>query len=480
MVRQAVILAAGMGSRLRANGAETPKPLVRVGGLPLLQRTLLALHRAGVDRFAVVLGYQGEQVRAALENEPALAECHIEWINNPHYELANGVSVLQARDAMEPGDFLLTMCDHVVDPAIYQVLQNENAHGGLVLAVDRKLDTIFDMDDATKVKVDDRNHILSISKKLTDYDAIDTGVFLCDHALFDALQDVYTARGDASLSDGVQALASVGKAFVADVGTAWWQDVDDARTRDHAEKLLFKSLTKPIDGPVSKHINRKFSKTITRMVMNHNVVPNHMTLIGLIIGVASAILTALVSPGSLWLIPLGGVLYQLSSMIDGCDGEIARLKYKNSASGEWFDTISDDVVNLFYQLAVGYAVYNLTGNVIWLHISIASFVLGWVVAINLYHKLLTSGKGTHLALKWFDKPEEQSLIQRAIQKLQFFGHRDTYALCLMVFSFFGVPGLQFGLICSIIVVAFVTGQWLFMIPRNASQTRRENTSHHTA
>ncbi len=477
MVRQALILAAGMGSRLRAGGRDTPKPLVKVGGLPLLERTIHTGRRAGIEKFVIVLGYEGEQVKAAIEGKPEFEGLEINWVVNPHFDLANGVSVLQARDQIDPGEFLLTMCDHVVAPAIYENLLKENARGGLVLAVDRKLDTIFDMDDATKVKIGENNRIAAIGKMLTDYDAIDTGVFLCDHALFDALQKVYDHKHDASLSEGVQALAAEGKAHVSDIGAAWWQDVDDDRTRDYAEKLLFKSLTKPVDGPVSRHINRKFSKTVTRLVMNHNVVPNHMTLIGLLIGIASFVLTAFANiENAFWVIPVGGLLYQLSSMIDGCDGEIARLKFKHSASGEWFDTISDDVVNLGYQLGVGIALTNITGQMIWLHLSIASFVLGWIVAGNLYHRLLVGGRGTHLAFEWSDHSPDRSWFQACLARLEFLGHRDTYALLLMILSFFGAIGLQIGLVASLIVVVGVTVQWLHLIVRPASRPTRRTAA----
>ena len=57
-VKQLVILAAGQGSRIRTNGQELPKPLVDVGGLPLLKRSILTAKKAGVERFVVILGYE--------------------------------------------------------------------------------------------------------------------------------------------------------------------------------------------------------------------------------------------------------------------------------------------------------------------------------------------------------------------------------------------------------------------------------------
>lgn len=472
-VNQAVILAAGMGTRIAKGGATEPKPLVRVGGLTLLKRAVLTARSQGVTRFVIVVGNESARVRASLAGDPDVAGLEIVFVENERFDLANGVSVLAARPYLQPGEFFLTMSDHIVEKSIYATLQHEPARGGLVLAVDRKLDTIFDMDDATKVRVGPHETIASIGKTIPEFDAVDTGVFRCDFALFDALDAVFRAKGNVSLSDGVQALAASGKARVADVGEAWWQDVDTVETKAHAEKMLFKSLTKKIDGPVSRHINRRFSKTITRLVMNTNIVPNHMTAVGLVVGIASAVVTAMATPASLWLIALGGVLYQVSSMIDGCDGEIARLKFKHSARGEWFDTISDDVINLGYQLAMGFALYRITGQTVWLHLGIASFVLGWFVAGSLYRKLIAEGKGTHLAVEW-SLQQQTGWFARFCARLEFVAHRDFYALALMFLAIFGQ--LKVALVLSFATVAIVFAQWAVTTASEAAARRARQTA----
>jgi choline kinase len=238
-VEQAVILAAGKGTRLRKGGQVLPKPLVRVGGLSLLKRSLLTGRKAGIRRFVIVVGCDGDQVKASVANDPELEGLELVFVDNPDYDLNNGVSVLKAQPHVT-GEFFLLMADHVVDPAIYHTLQKEPARDGLVLAVDRKLDTIFDMDDATKVLVDSHERIVEIGKEIEDYSAIDTGVFRCSPSLFDALQGHYDQHGDVSLSNGVYRLARDGKARVADIGGAWWQDVDTPETIKHAHKLLLR------------------------------------------------------------------------------------------------------------------------------------------------------------------------------------------------------------------------------------------------
>ena len=468
-VEQAVILAAGLGSRIRSDAQPLPKPLVRVGGLTLLKRTVLTAKAAGVKRFVIVIGCLGDQVKASLDGDPELAGLELVWVQNEQYTLKNGISVLCARPHIR-GEFFLTMADHIVEKSVWQTLQSEPARGGLVLAVDRKIDTIFDMDDATKVRVGERDTIAAIGKTIPEFDAIDTGVFRCDPALFDALEHFRSENGDASLSEGVQTLSRAGKARVADIGEAWWQDVDDLPSRKEAERVLFAKLTKKTDGPVSRNINRRFSKSITRVVMNTNVVPNHMTAVGLVVGVLAAALTAFVTPSSMWMLPVGALLFQISSMIDGCDGELARLKFKHSDSGEWFDTISDDVINLSYLLSLGVGLYRLSGEQLWLNLGVGAFVLGWFVALNSYRKLLASGKGTHLVLEWsFQKVENPSLFSRLVARFEFVGHRDFYAMTLMCLVLAGLA--KPALVMSFAMTGIIFSVWV-MTALHEAGTRR--------
>ncbi len=458
-VKQAVILAAGMGTRIRATGEQGPKPLVMVGGLTLLKRAILTAKKAGASRFVIVVGYEADLVKSTIMQDPELSSLDLHWALNDQYQLKNGVSVLKAKPYLLDEDFFLAMSDHVVEWQIYQKLGNSTMAGDLTLAVDYRTNEIFDMDDATKVKVGEGDKILAISKELSDFNAIDTGVFRCKPAVLNVLQNCFDQNGNVSLSEAITEMTKESKAFVVDIGQSWWQDVDDVPSKKEAEKMLFKSLTKAADGPVSRHINRRFSKMITKWVMNTNIVPNHMTAIGLIIGIASAVVLALASPTHWYYLPIAGILYQISSMIDGCDGEIARLKFKHSAMGEWFDTISDDVINLGYQLAMGIALYRFTGESFWLYIAAFCFTAGWIVSGNLYYQLIQSKKGTHLALNWSFEGNQEGWFQRICARFAFVARRDFYALFLAVLSFFGLAALKFSMLLSAITISFLFAQW---------------------
>ena len=235
--RTGVVLAAGFGSRLQSDTGPSLKPLTEVGGVPLLLRTFRSLEAAGCSRIVVVVGHGADEVRAAAEAMAAQIEAEVVTVENPRYDLSNGVSVLAARPEA-PGAFVLTMADHVFgDEAMRRAAGHHPPLNGATLLVDYDIDGVFDLDDATKVLERD-GHIVSIGKQIADYNCIDTGLFVCTPALMDALQRVYDARGDASLSDGVQTLAREGRMDVLDIGGAFWQDVDTPEMLAEAERRL--------------------------------------------------------------------------------------------------------------------------------------------------------------------------------------------------------------------------------------------------
>lgn len=230
-----LIVAAGTGGRLREVGPT--KPLVRARGVPLLEHVIARARSAGIDRFFVVSGYRGEEVRSHLDRYSAQESLHLVHIVNESWQRANGVSVLKAKPHID-GPFVLSMCDHVVDPGILRGLLSRAPEPDTVtLAVDFNIaGSINDLEDVTRVKCSN-GRIERIGKALTDFNALDTGVFLCTPILFEALE-TSQAEGDDSISGAMNVLARWGKARTFDVGGRLWIDVDDAASLAKAEELL--------------------------------------------------------------------------------------------------------------------------------------------------------------------------------------------------------------------------------------------------
>ena len=237
-----LILAAGNGSRLASVSETLPKPLIELHGKPLLEHVLMDAHSAGIERFVIVLGYRGDLIRSWFEQRH-LDGIEVTWVENPDYKYKhNGISVLKARDVIRD-PFVLFMTDHIFEPETVAALTRQPiGKDETILAVDRKISSIFDMDDATKVRCIG-NYIIDIGKQIKSYDAIDTGMFLCQPAIFDWLESAMI-DGNCSLSDGMRLMAQQRKLRAFDIGDAMWQDVDTPDSLSYAQGLFLSPNTR--------------------------------------------------------------------------------------------------------------------------------------------------------------------------------------------------------------------------------------------
>ena len=246
-VSEAVILMAGSGSRLRGSDETFLKPLVLILGRPLICYITDALIDAGISKVSFIVGYQSERLRAAIVKlvPPKLESVFVE---NPRWQKQNGISLLAAADRLS-APFLLAMSDHLFDNVIVDLLIKSADVDLLNLAADRKIDSIFDLDDAMKVQIRG-SRVVTIGKNLPDYDAIDTGLFVCPPEIFTYLERA-KQNEDCSLADGVRLMAADGKVRAVDIGAAWWQDIDTPEMLACAEQHLRKRTPRQATESIS-------------------------------------------------------------------------------------------------------------------------------------------------------------------------------------------------------------------------------------
>jgi len=236
-ISEAVILMAGEGSRLRGSDKTFLKPFVPVLGRPLISYTLDALVSARIQTVHFVIGYESERVTGHLKRLIP-SGLNASFIENRNWQKQNGISLLVAAGHVG-ARFLLTMSDHLFDRAIIGRLLDSFDPGLLNISVDRKLGSIFDLEDAMKIRTRG-DRVIGIGKNLEDYDAIDIGLFVCPVEIFGYLERAKSesCRNDCSLADGIRLMAADDKVGAIDIGNAWWQDVDTPEMLQHAEKQL--------------------------------------------------------------------------------------------------------------------------------------------------------------------------------------------------------------------------------------------------
>jgi CDP-L-myo-inositol myo-inositolphosphotransferase len=259
-------------------------------------------------------------------------------VRNEAWPLGNGTSALAARREVDD-EFVLVMGDHIFDEQLLRrLLEQQIEPGGVIVGADFRLgdDAIANDADATKLLVEDER-VVGIGKSLTRYNAYDTGAFLCHPALFDALE-LAVADHDGSLSAGVRRLAQEGRVRAFDIGDADWVDVDTVADARRAQARLRATMCKPDDGFVARVVNRPMSgRVLTPLLLRlwPRVTANEVSVLGFAV--------ALFAAGCFlagWPVAAGAIV-ALASILDGSDGEIARLKQQRSPFGAYFDAVLD-------------------------------------------------------------------------------------------------------------------------------------------
>jgi 1L-myo-inositol 1-phosphate cytidylyltransferase / CDP-L-myo-inositol myo-inositolphosphotransferase len=157
-----------------------------------------------------------------------------------------------------------------------------------------------------------------------------------------------------------------------------------------AERRLLKSLVKDTDGFMARHVERPISLQISRRLAGTGITPNQMSLISIAVGICGG-------PFFLSSRPLvqtiGALLFLAHSILDGCDGELARLKFQQSRWGGILDFWGDNVVHtvIFACMGIG---WSLAAGAIWPLWLGAAAVLGTLGSAGfVYWRLMRSKDG---------------------------------------------------------------------------------------
>jgi len=328
---QAVILAAGLGTRISSlTHNQIPKGLLKVAGREILYRTLTYLQKNGVNEFIVVVN---PQFKKRYEDFFKKYSFSVKFVLNSSPERGNGYSLFLAKELVKD-KFVLVMSDHLYEEAFVKEAIGKE---GLIVDAQGKY---IDSEEATKVKIN-QDRVVEIGKSLRDYQAFDTGFFVLTPEVFKVAEELVSSKDVVELSEIVKK-AGLKVSFV---NGYFWMDVDTPEDLAKARKFLVKTAVKGAgDGLISRLINRRISTWVSSYLVE-KVSPNQATFFTFILGILSA-LVALIN------VPLGGVLYQVSSILDGIDGEIARASLRTSRWGGYLDSVLDRYVDFAFLLAL--------------------------------------------------------------------------------------------------------------------------------
>ena len=443
---KALIIAAGNGTRMQLVTRGRHKSLMSLLGLKIIERVILGAKEAGIFEFVIITGYKGKELKETIGDGSRFG-VSITCIQNDEWEKANGISVLKAKDYFKE-NFILLMSDHVFDwRTLLRLKRIKLKKDECALAIDKKMDSVLDVDDTTKVLVKN-NKIASISKNLDAYNAYDTGMFLCSPHIFEVLKKTISEHKN-SLTNGMKVIAKEGKLRAFDTRGRFWSDCDTYADIKFAEKKLLKNLKKSEDGIISKIINRKVSIFISKYLVKTGLTPNKISILNLMIGISSAFLFA---KGSFPWIFIGGILAQLTSITDGCDGEVARLKFLSSKFGAWLDDSFDRYIDMLIVIGMAYGYWTISqSSLVW---PIAAFAIMGLALLN------------YLPAKYRDITH---------RKFVWYGPKFKRPGRLLLIMFAGITGLIFP---ALILIALISNlisvsRIIFSARENKNSARNE-------
>lgn len=280
----------------------------RVAGVPLIQRNALSALRSGFDSVVALAPGDGRQVRALFARDPRTAVIAV-------VGGAFDAAISTERVAFIPSDYL-------VDRA---ALEQACAAGG----GDRAVALGSDGDGA---------------------------IVVAPHAALASLDG----------TDPIHAAVAASAQHIP-LSAGLCMPVPDAQAANAAERALVRQLaaaTAATDGPIAR-FDRAISTRISRHIVRTPLRPNHITIIGTTVGCLAAWSLA---QGTYWSGVVGTLLFWFAVIIDGCDGEVARLKFQESFFGYVFDVTTDNLVHVAIFVGLGVGLYRAApdGNLIWL------------------------------------------------------------------------------------------------------------------
>jgi len=200
-----------------------------------------------------------------------------------------------------------------------------------------------------------------------------------------------------------------------------------------ATEVLWQSCRKPIDGYVSRHLNRHISLAISRRIVDTPITPNHVSALCIALGILSGVLAA---QGGYANLLAGAALFQLNSILDGVDGELARVRWAYSKLGELLDSAGDNLANFSFFGGVMVAT-SRAGQHELATAGMVGLSLWALYLVFLYSRLSGTGRGDVMVVRTNLDAMRSPLIQALLALGRKVLRRDFFVLLSLVAAVLG-------------------------------------------
>jgi len=399
----AIVVAAGTGIE---NTDLSSYGNIEFGSLPQIKRLVITAQRAGIQHFTMITEDSDSPLKDLLANDKRI-ESTITWVNVQETIQFDHIPYLIIQSN------LLTTPDALAD----------------FIAEETENDQIYILSDTSEdpwVKID-QDQVLEI----TPDGGKAVGAFIASGEL---LNQHYS--DSKSLYEMAPQMVNEGKAkYRKFMGKYWMRLSDNTNTAKEAEDLIFNYVGKTATGWISRNINSKFSLPTSRQLIKTPLTPNMISIGINIIGSLCGIFYALGHP------VVGALFMHTATILDRCDGEVARVKLMETKKGEWVDTVSDQFTVLSFLLGVPIGYYLISGKPIALILGgINIFIFLFFVIWSFYFLTRYTNSGslvTYFKVDNLVEPQKTSFIRRIIKIVRPMGRRNVYSTAFIFIAIFG-------------------------------------------
>ncbi len=220
-----------------------------------------------------------------------------------------------------------------------------------------------------------------------------------------------------------------------------------------AKKLLRETIVVNTSGFIARTMNKRISLPISTALSRTRIHPNYLTIFNMIIGILSAVFILF---DSYWYTVLGGLFFQLASVFDGVDGEVAKYTLKVSKIGGWLDTISDNGTLLMFLSATSYLYFiHNTGTMPLAVIGLLFLGLAvmLLVMVSFLRKYTSSGSLVTYDKEFIQKLPENDPVVFLVQKLKYITKKEFFSIVFFLVSLTGMIYLLIPIIAVVLDVS---------------------------
>lgn len=338
-----------------------PSPLTRVAGLSLFQRAVLTLQRAGISQIFVLAGEEQTALQSLVQHDDRIA-VGLRWL--PIREFPPGDPQTWESLASDiKGSCLILGTQIVFSRSLIEQLRDEGRDGRAVVVVGSQDGPCETGNPRVLVRqvagtVDSQAILFQEQADLAPNPELPVAAdVVVVPARFLGVTGILQRRRVGPIRLALEQASVEGQVGAVLAARHWYRDARGPNGPRLAERTLLhslRSLKGGLDGLIDRHLNRRLSPPLTRLFLHVGLSPNAVTLVSMAIGLIAAGSFAF---GRYDLAVMGALLFQLSVIVDCCDGEVARLTFAESPSGQRLDLMADNVVHMAIFSAVAWGQY---------------------------------------------------------------------------------------------------------------------------